>query len=284
MTSSSTAAQPRSPEIGKSVLAGPVNTNYLEAGAGAPVVLIHGSGPGVSAYANWRLTIPVLAEKLHVFAYDQVGFGYSDLPSDEPYTLARWTKHLLDFMDAAGLERAHLVGNSMGAAVAIAAAVEHPARVDRLVLMGPCGVRFPIVEGTGLDFAWGYTPSVENMRRLIDLFVSDKALATDELAQLRYKAALRPGVQEAFSSMFPAPRQNGVDGLAAFEDRLDAIRARTLIFHGRDDRIIPLSTSLKLLQKIPDAQLHVFGACGHWTQIEHAAEFSRLTRDFLTID
>lgn len=122
------------------------------------------------------------------------------------------------------------------------------------------------------------------MRRLIDLFVSDKALATDELAQLRYKAALRPGVQEAFSSMFPAPRQNGVDGLAAFEDRLDAIRARTLIFHGRDDRIIPLSTSLKLLQKIPDAQLHVFGACGHWTQIEHAAEFSRLTRDFLTID
>ncbi len=270
------------PEIGKSVLAGPVKTNYLEAGSGAPVVLIHGSGPGVSAYANWRLTIPVLARKLHVFAYDQVGFGFGDLPKDEPYTLARWTRHLLDFMDAVGIERAHIVGNSMGAAVAIAAAVEYPARVDRLVLMGPAGVRFPIVEGSGLDFAWGYTPSVENMRRLIDLFVFNRALATEELAQLRYQAALRPGVQEAFHSMFPAPRQNGVDDLAAFEDRLDTIRARTLIVHGRDDQIIPLSTSLKLLQNIADVQLHVFGACGHWTQIEHAAEFNRLVSDFLT--
>jgi pimeloyl-ACP methyl ester carboxylesterase len=278
------AVEPRSPEIGTSVMAGPVRTNYLEAGSGAPVILIHGSGPGVSAYANWRLTIPVLAEKLHVFAYDQVGFGYSDLPSDEPYSLARWTRHLLDFMDAVGIERAHIVGNSMGAAVAIAAAVEHPARVDRLVLMGPCGVRFPIVEGTGLDVAWGYTPSVENMRKLIDLFVYDKALASEELAQLRYKAALRPGVQEAFASMFPAPRQRGVDDLAAFEDRLGSIRARTLIFHGRDDRIIPLSTSLTLLEKIADAQLHVFGGCGHWTQIEHAAEFSRLARDFFSLD
>lgn len=278
------AAEPSSAEIGKSVMAGAVKTNYLEAGSGAPVILIHGSGPGVSAYANWRLTIPVLAEKLHVFAYDQVGFGYSDLPNDAPYTLARWTLHLLDFMDAVGVERAHIVGNSMGASVAIAAAVQHPERVDRLVLMGPCGVRFPIVEGTGLDFAWGYTPSVENMRRLIDLFVFNEALATDELALLRYKAALRPGVQEAFSSMFPAPRQTGVDGLAAFEDRLETIRARTLIVHGREDRIIPLSTSLTLLEKIGDAQLHVFGACGHWTQIEHAAEFCRLTRDFFTLD
>src|SRR5436305_14685784 len=112
------------PEIGKSIRTDGVMTNYHEAGSGTPVILIHGSGPGVSAWANWRLAIPSLAEQLHVFAYDQVGFGYSELvsPPDSPpaqhtYGLARWTEHLLSFMQAVGIKRAHLLGNSMGAAV-----------------------------------------------------------------------------------------------------------------------------------------------------------------------
>src|SRR5688500_18332722 len=92
------------PEVGKSVVAGGVRTNYHEAGSGAPVVLVHGSGPGVSAWGNWRQTIPYLAEQLHVFAYDQVGFGYTDLPSNPQYGLERWRQHLLDFMSALELE------------------------------------------------------------------------------------------------------------------------------------------------------------------------------------
>src|SRR3954452_24898149 len=114
------------PEVGRSIRAGGVETNYHEAGNGPPVILIHGSGPGVSAWANWRLALPYLAERLHVFAYDQLGFGYTELPRDQRYDLARWTAHLLDFMRAVGVERAHLVGNSMGASVALAAAVTHP--------------------------------------------------------------------------------------------------------------------------------------------------------------
>ncbi len=152
------------PEIGRSVRAGGVMTNYHEAGSGPPVILIHGSGPGVSAWANWRLVLPYLAERLHVFAYDQLGFGYTELPAEPRYGLERWVDHLLAFMRAVGVPRAHLVGNSMGASVALAAAVTHPAAVERLVLMGPTGVRFPITEG--LDATWGYTPSVANMRRL----------------------------------------------------------------------------------------------------------------------
>jgi pimeloyl-ACP methyl ester carboxylesterase len=183
-------------------------------------------------------------------------------------------------MQAVGVEQAHLVGNSMGAAVALAAAVTHPERVKKLVLMGPMGVRFPLTEG--LDAVWGYTPGVSNMKRLIDLFAYDRTLVTDELAEQRYRASIRPGMQEAFSSMFPAPRQNGVDGLALFEDRLSEIEAATLIFHGREDRVIPLLSSQKLLDVLPNAQMHVFGRCGHWTQTEHAAAFNRLVRDFLT--
>ncbi len=269
------------PEIGKSIRAGGVMTNYHEAGSGAPVILIHGSGPGVSAWANWRLAIPFLAERLHVFAYDQVGFGYSELPTQHVYGLGRWMEHLLSFMQAVGIKRAHLVGNSMGAAVALAAAVTHPEVVDRLVLMGPMGVRFPITEG--LDAVWGYTPSISNMKRLLAIFTYDHdRFVTDELAELRYKASMRPGMQESFSSMFPQPRQCGVDALAAYEDRLHELRAPTLIVHGREDQVIPLISSQKLLHVLDNAQLHIFGHCGHWTQIEHPKAFNRLVRDFLT--
>lgn len=278
MTGSSQPAT--TPEVGKFVQAAGVATNYHEAGSGPPVILIHGSGPGVSAWANWRLALPYLAERLHVFAYDQLGFGYTELPAQPRYGLEAWTQHLLAFMRAVGVERAHLVGNSMGASVALAAAVTHPEVVDRLVLMGPTGVRFPITEG--LDAVWGYTPSIANMKRLLDIFAYDRRLVTDELAELRYQASIRPGLQEAFASMFPPPRQQGVDALAAYEDRLGGVRAPTLLVHGREDRVIPLATSLTLLQALDDAQLHVFGHCGHWTQIEHAAAFNRLVRDFLT--
>lgn len=277
-------ARPRPPEIGKSVVAGGVRTNYHDLGdnqgQGWPVVFIHGSGPGVSAWANWRLALPVVGQRLRTLAYDQVGFGYSDLPADTAYSLQRWLEHLVGFLDTLGIQKAHLVGNSMGAAVALAAAVVHPDRVERLVLMGAMGVRFPITEG--LDAVWGYQPSTESMKRLIGLFAYNRALATDELAELRYRASVLPGAQESFSSMFPAPRQRGVDNLASYEDRLGEIQHRTLIVHGREDQVIPLQTSLTLMEIIENAQLHVFGHCGHWTQIEQAAAFSRLVADFLT--
>jgi 2-hydroxymuconate-semialdehyde hydrolase len=168
----------------------------------------------------------------------------------------------------------------MGASVALATAVTHPEVVDRLVVMGATGVRFALTEG--LDAVWGYTPSLENMKRLLDVFAYDRGLITDEIAEMRYQASIRPGMQDALASMFPAPRQRGVDALAAYEERLARIRARTLIVHGREDQVVPLSAGVKLLEAIDNAQLHVFGHCGHWTQIEHAVTFNRLVRDFLT--
>lgn len=270
------------PEIGKSIRTGEVMTNYHEAGSGTPVIFIHGSGPGVSAWSNWRLAIPYVAEQLHVLAYDQVGFGYTELPAENSYSLEGWTNHLLQFMQAKGIQKAHLVGNSMGAAVALAVAVTHPELVDKLVLMGAMGVHFPITEG--LDAVWGYTPGVANMKKLIDIFAYDRKLVTDALAEQRYQSSIRPGMQEAFSNMFPAPRQHGVDALAAYESRIHEIQAPVLLFHGREDRVIPLETSLNLFRTLDNAQLHVISHCGHWTQTEYANTFNRLVRDFLTKD
>jgi 2-hydroxy-6-oxo-octa-2,4-dienoate hydrolase len=268
------------PEIGALVDAGGIKTNYLEAGQGPPVVMVHGSGPGVTAYANWRLNIPALARHFRVLAPDMVGFGYSERPDGIKYGMPVWVDQLVGFLDALDLERVSVVGNSFGSGLAIRLAVEHPQRVDRLVLMGAAGISFPLTDG--LDGVWGYEPSFENMRRILDLFAYNRELVSDELAEVRYRASIEPGFQEAFSAMFPPPRQQGVEDLATPEERIAAIPHEALIVHGRDDRIIPLDNAYRLLRLVEKSELHVFGRCGHWTQIEWAEEFNALLVRFLS--
>jgi len=268
------------PELGAIVDAGGIKTNYLETGSGTPVVLVHGSGPGVSAYANWRLTLPALAPHVRALAPDMVGFGFTDRPADVVYGMETWTRHLLAFLDALEVERVSIVGNSFGGALALRLAAEHPERVDRLVLMGSAGLSWPVTEG--LAAVWGYEPSVANMRRLLDLFAFDRSLVTDELAEVRFRASIEPGVQEAFAAMFPAPHQRWLDSMATAEDRIAAIGAETLVVHGRHDRVVPLDSSQRLAALMPNADLVVFSRCGHWTQIERAADFNSLLVRFLT--
>jgi 2-hydroxymuconate-semialdehyde hydrolase len=269
-----------SPEIGRRIVAGGIQTNYHDVGSGAPVLLIHGSGPGVTAWANWRLVLPELSKSCRVIAPDMVGFGYTERPAGVAYTLDTWVAHLLGLLDALGIEQADVVGNSYGGAVALALAIRHPQRVRRLVLMGSVGVSFEITPE--LDRVWGYQPSLREMRELLDIFAWDRSLATDELAELRYQASIRPGFQEAFAAIFPAPRQRWVDALASSEADVRGIQHKTLLIHGRDDRVIPLSTSVTLNSWIDDSQLHVFGRCGHWVQIEHNRDFNRLVSNFLS--
>lgn len=266
-------------EVGRAVPVHGIATNVLDVGEGSPVLLLHGSGPGVSAFANWRLTMPALAEEHRVVAFDQPGFGYTERPPGATYDMGQWTAHVIGVLDALGLERVHLVGNSFGGAIALSVATQYPERVDRLVLMGSVGVPFAITKG--LDDVWGFQPGPGAMRKIMDVFAYDKSLLTDELARLRTEAATRPGVQEAYASMFPAPRQPWVDAMTVSETALRALEHETLVVHGRDDQVIPLANSLRLLELISRAQLHVFGRCGHWVQIEHAARFNALVTGFL---
>ncbi|OTG85749.1 alpha/beta fold hydrolase [Acinetobacter sp. ANC 3813] len=266
------------PEIVNSIQTGNFLTNYHDTGKGFPVVMVHGSGPGVTAWANWRLIMPELAEDRRVIAPDMLGFGYTERPAGVQYSKEIWVQQLKYLFDALNIEQADLVGNSFGGSISLAFAIAYPERVRRLVLMGSVGVPFEITEG--LNNVWGYEPSFENMRKLMDTFAHSRELVTDELAELRYQASIRPGFQESFSAMFPAPRQRWVDGLVSPADKISQLPHDTLIIHGREDKVIPLFTSTQLFLLIPHAQLHVFGECGHWAQIEHSARFSRLLRNF----
>ncbi|MCP8467518.1 alpha/beta fold hydrolase [Pseudomonas sp. ZM23] len=268
-----------SPEIGQSLELGDWCINYHDQGQGEPILLIHGSGPGVTAWANWRGVLPVLAQQARVLAPDMLGFGYTRCPCDGMLTPEAWVAQLVGLLDALNIQAVSVVGNSFGGAIALALAHRHPQRVRKLVLMGAVGLSFPI--SAGLEKVWGYQPSLEAMRELMGVFAYNRGLITDDLVAMRYQASIRDDVQERFSRLFPVPRQRGVDMLALTEAALRELRQDTLIIHGRDDQVIPLEVSERLLRLIPHAQLHVFGECGHWVQIERAESFARLVSDFL---
>ena len=269
------------PEIGATAIANGIETNYLEDGSGDDtVLLIHGSGPGVTSYANWRLVIPALATKFRVIAPDMVGFGFSERPENIDYSVQTWADQVVGLMDTLGIEKTSLVGNSFGGAIALRIATQHPERIDKLVLMGSMGVPFPITEG--LERVWGYEASFENMRKVLDVFAYSRELVNDELAQVRYEGSIQPGFQESFSSMFPAPRQRWVEAMCTPDDDIRRLPHRTLIIHGREDQVIPVQTSLRLMELIDNADLSVYSHCGHWSMIERNADFNRSLLEFLS--
>ncbi|WP_067973856.1 alpha/beta fold hydrolase [Mycolicibacter icosiumassiliensis] len=268
------------PEIGRTLNTGGYDTNYHDVGSGAPVLLLHGSGAGVSAWANWRGLVPVLSQEFRVIAPDLVGFGYTETPDSLQFNIFdTWIDQTLALLDGLGIDKTHIVGNSFGGGLALHLATKHPDRLDRITLMGAGGVEMPMSDE--LDQLWGYTPSVENMKKVMDIMAYDRSLVTDELAELRYRATIRSGAQEVFERVFPPPRQRWLDAQIVSDEALAGIAHEVLILHGREDRVVPLHASLHMFEQIPKSQLHVFGQCGHWTQIEHAERFHQLVSQFL---
>jgi pimeloyl-ACP methyl ester carboxylesterase len=207
------------------------------------------------------------------------GFGYTERKAGVVYNLDYWVRHIIGFLDALKIEQADFVGNSFGGALTLAVATRHPDRVRKVVLMGSAGTEFTLTHE--LDAVWGYEPSVENMRTIVQMFAYDKSLLTEALVASRYEASIRPGFHESYSSLFPAPRQRHITALVTPEDKLRALDKPVLLVHGREDRVIPLESSLRLHQLLQRSELHVFGQCGHWTQIEKKDRFVEVVENFL---
>jgi 2-hydroxymuconate-semialdehyde hydrolase len=257
-----------------------IDTGPVAGATAPPVLLLHGSGPGVTAAANWRLVIPALASDRRVIAPDQLGFGGTATGEQRTYGRGAWTGHALALLDTLGVGTVDIIGNSMGGAIALSLAVARPAAVRRIVLMGSMGVAMALPRG--LDTVWGYTPGMAQMREVIGLFTDNRGLLTDELVELRYQASLSPRVRESWQAMFPQPRQHWVDDLALSGAELAAIGVPVLMVHGRDDRVVPWQvSSAQLLDLLPDSRLHVLSGCGHWTMIEKTTDFLAVVQPFL---
>ncbi|WP_028222767.1 alpha/beta fold hydrolase [Paraburkholderia oxyphila] len=259
--------------------------HYEEAGQGHPVILLHGSGPGATGWSNFRGNIEALARHFHVYAVDMPGWGQSDAATVEQLD---HVDAAIQFMDALGIEKAAFVGNSMGGQTSLRLATEHPERITHLVTMGPPVGRMPTLFGAGDGPSEGLKvliqayqdASPQNMRRLVEIMVYDKArFATPDLCQARSDAALaRPEHLHNYVAGLPkgAPLPKWVK-----PELLGSIKVPTLLIHGRDDRVVSFETSLFLLANIPDSRLLLLNRCGHWAMIEHPEEFNRAVIDFI---
>lgn len=259
--------------------------HYHEAGSGHPVILIHGSGAGATGWSNFRPNIGPLAESFHVFALDCVGWGRSDAATADEYDHVAM---VVEFMAERGLERAALVGNSMGGMIALAVAARHPDKVSHLITMGP-GAFIPIPtlfgfgdgpsEGLKILIEGYQNPTPATMKKLVNVMTFGPEHATDELAELRSAAALaRPdhlaNALDSFQTGGPVRNQVTVE-------EAQGITAPALLIHGRDDRVVQYEYTLRLVATIANARAVLLNQCGHWAQIEHAAEFNRLVADFI---
>lgn len=251
-----------------------------EAGEGHPVVLLHGSGPGATGWSNFGPNMGVLADRFRVIAADMPGWGPSDAVTVDERD---HVQAAVDLLDALGIEKAAFVGNSMGGMTALRLAYTHPDRITHLVTMGS-GSPGPLLFGFGdgpteglkaLNAAY-LDPSPETMLELVRIMTFADEMADPAIAQTRSETARsRPDHLANFIAGFG--RRPFVD-----LDRLREIAVPTLLFHGRDDRVVHYEHSLKLCAMIPDSRLVLLNRCGHWAQLEHADEFNRLVTDFLT--
>ncbi|MEJ7775261.1 MAG: 4,5:9,10-diseco-3-hydroxy-5,9,17-trioxoandrosta-1(10),2-diene-4-oate hydrolase [Nocardioidaceae bacterium] len=278
--------------------AGELTLNYYEAGAstsasdgtpyggGLPLVMLHGGGPGASAWSNFGSALPRFAPRFRTLLVDQPGFGASDKPPVVGNFYRHSADHVVRLLDELGIERVHLLGNSLGGGTAMRLALSYPDRVGRLVLMGPGGLSLNLfhadpTEGVQRLMEFGVEPTREALRAFISTMVVDQSLVTDELVEERFGDATAPGAQEAMRSMgksFWNP-ETAEDGMLWREAH--RLRQHTLLTWGREDRVNPLDGAMVALKLIPKASLHVFPNCGHWAQIEAAEEFAEVATAFL---
>jgi len=253
---------------------------------GAPVVFLHGGGPGASAWSNFGRNIPVFAQRRRVLAPDQPGFGRSVTDGIVGNYFTHSAVALAALLDELGVTKVDLIGNSLGGGTAVRFALRYPDRAGKLVLMGPGGLTLNVfapdpTEGVKRIGEFAADPTPAKLETFLRTLVFNQKLVTPELVAERYQYASDPqalAALAAFGRSFYDP--------ATFEDGLlwreaHRLRHEVLLIWGREDRVNPLDGALLALKMIRKVQLHVFSGCGHWAQLEKFDEFNRLAASFL---
>ena len=278
---SASGNQPDSPPRGDTMRVRDIGLHFHDhhpaAAHGGVLAFVHGSGPGASGYSNFKLNVGAFVEAgYRVVVPDLPGFGYSSKPTDIDYTTDYFVKHLMGLLDALGVEHCALIGNSLGGAVCIRAALDHPARIDKLVLMAPGGIEelptymaMPAMARMIENFVGG-TLDREGLHRVLETLVFDPCHVTDELVDERY-AILRTQPPEVLSRM----------RIPNMETELRDILCPVLAFWGAEDEMVPASGGQKLLRACRPSRLVEVAECGHWVMVEHRRLFNATCLDYL---
>jgi len=265
---------------------GQINTRFWALGdEGTTIILIHGIGGSVEA---WTPNINVLAQHHRVYAIDLVGFGRSDKPS-MPYSFSYMARFVNDFIQAQHIDRATVIGHSLGGGVSLQFTIQFPDRVEKLVLVSSGGLgrelnlllrlaTLPVI-GELLT-----RPSRKRTAQFLKECIHDPALVTDDLVELFYQMAVLPGAQKSFLATLRADvnlRGLRADAMRSIQHDLATITAPTLIVWGQQDRIVPVAHAHAAERRIPNAELRILDPCGHMPQFERAEEFNALVLGFL---
>ncbi|MEU6587034.1 alpha/beta fold hydrolase [Nocardia sp. NPDC046763] len=258
---------------------------YHESGEGPPLLLLHGSGIGVTGWKNFRGNLETFAKQFHCYILEFPGFGVSDPWEGNPFAVA--VEAVIRFMDKLGIASASVIGNSMGGVVGALVAMREPSRVEKLVAIG--GIGTPafgsgVSEGTRLLSEFADAPDRDKLVRWLRCMVVDTDLLTEELIEERWVTASDPAVRKTLRAMYGSEalaRMLRPSDPVPYWSALHQVSCPTLLAWGREDRQCPLDMALIPLRLIPSAQLHVFPNCGHWVMTEAEEQFEAQALEFL---
>ncbi|SPJ41841.1 2-hydroxymuconate semialdehyde hydrolase [Corynebacterium diphtheriae subsp. lausannense] len=252
-------------------------THYHELGEGTPILFLHGSGTGVTAAANWWLNLPEISQAGRCIAIDSIGYGQTVVAEGTQYGIKEWVRHAVRVLDALGIEKTWIVGNSLGGWLAFQFAIDYPERLLGIISMGTGGAKL-----TGaLKGHSNPTLTPEGIRDTLELFVVDKSLITDELVELRYQSALNDTASDRLAEVVAARDRDRTELPLDF-DMLAQLDVPVLLIHGTNDVVIPVSRTWDILNVVPNADAHIFSQCGHWSQVERAEEFNQVIMQWLS--
>jgi 4,5:9,10-diseco-3-hydroxy-5,9,17-trioxoandrosta-1(10),2-diene-4-oate hydrolase len=270
------------PEGKYAAVGGGITMHYHEAGSGdrGVVVFVHGSGPGASGWSNFKGNYPALAEHgYRTIVPDTMGYGYSSKPEEGAFSLDDVAAQYKALLDELRVDRATVVGNSQGGAIAITMALNYPRLVDKLVLMAPGGLErrevYMQMEGIKAMLRVLYKEGIskETMRKVFTLQLHDESKITEQVIEERYQIAMTQHKDNIARIL-----------VTNQEDRLSEIQCPVLCFWGANDKFCPVSGASKIAASCPNSRTILIASCGHWVMVEYPKLFNELTLKFIGDD
>lgn len=256
-----------------------VPVHYLEGGAGLPLLLIHGSGPGASTIGNWRMVLEPLAACYHIFAMDLIGFGQSGRRPREPYfDIDFWLGQCRAMIAMMPGDEIGVCGHSLSGALALKLAATEP-RITRILTTGTMGAAFAVNEAT--IRCWTFPETRDDLWATARILIHDERHITDAYIENRVKTLFGDlGYKNYFTKMFAGDPQRFVAEAVVTREELAVNRAAVRMLHGRNDAAFPSSITLKLAEALPQADVTLLAFCSHSIALEQPDKFLSAANEF----